>query len=1424
MGKSVKNTDPFAFKPEYNEQVTIAAPAADPNDAFSYKPEYNADVKKKIGGTASEIGITEPSPTASESQSKKETATDFLINDINKNDFFSDLAANTDRYFPNTTPQRVNQQAAEMTQKEVFRNPESLQRYAATRVNKIREEIKNIEREKFQLKDFTYADQLSSFDEGFITDPKKYDELAQQAREKQSYINQFKNNVADVAAGLIVAQQDLTKVDPRQVGREIVRIADPDQEEIFAMAEAGGKTLPGIRREELSLIGINALKQYLSRNPDIPNYEEAVRAVNDMESDLDERNFEITGQRVREKIGAQIYKEGRGSFFGFGYSPSVLQEVADNPSTGLTESEKKIFKNYVLPIERRIIGTNIPTSGFTKSMFNAIEKGAVNAGKSLGDVTGLRDESDQAQDILNREIEESRFRPAGESPTAQAQLAYLQQKEKKDGLTDGEKKLKTDLENYTYVRNGWSKFKDGVGDLTGQVAMIALTTKGLGAAGKALSASGEAGGLLGGLTRGAIGTALSNETVGLFLSSYLNAYDNYKQQAIELMPGEDQAANRDAYATVMSAVEGLSERIFRDTKILNAFTKNVSPAIRTITDKFISREITQQVAREETEKTLSSALKSFGKEYAKATGQESTEEAVVDFANGMARAVFGGQEFDIVKTGQQALNTFLTTALYSPLVAGMSATGSTRQQRAENSFMKSAIVDMAANPAQYLQSIEDLQTEGTITQQQANEKIKLVKSASKYLQEIPSARSVSRTVGEGDAAVEISEEKSFDYPEVSSYLLHRLNEGILNEQINESTDEVLKSQLQKKLKRSEEIRKGLFDGSVSVTPDLREVTDNPEEAAELGIFDAAKLPADDLIGTPFERGTQKVSRETERETTENQQQNEEEPEVENAPAPPIQGQAAPAEITEDQKASLINRAAEAATMEMNPDYAAVFTKNVEVGLREAAQQLNATGSEAKTARELYGPTISDIAVQLFPDERPPEMSSEMEASLLEDDDAEVDFPIQKIETDEKQIKESGSQEAAETEEGSAENAAEETVLNQQGAEPAAEAPLTEEKTIAQKGKEIADKIRSLKTRRDVAQANIFGIGVGIYDGAIETIATAVEQGAALADAINRGIRYIRDNGGDKLDEENFRQHIEDQAAGKKPKIKVQVGEEAEPEEKKPSRPKKERKESEPGDEIGDYKMTTSGEVNRFLSGATWADVFGEAPEGNQQYETQRLSDMLQDGQNMIAIAQGKWGGDVMMYAKPLFQFIQGLSDAETTNKKAVLLATLLGELQEAKLRSPERFEAIQQLERAVFAYYQSFMNQRGKEIVAARLLRLYRDKYIGDIYTDQILDEDQARAKKKMQAAEQNKNIDDVTAEREAPPVTPDEKKKEDTAAKKKTDAAKKDRSKKTKMSTTEAQQRAGDKIKDIEGRLGKEGKSGLIDKIKEAIKKLNCK
>lgn len=96
-----------------------------------------------------------------------------------------------------------------------------------------------------------------------------------------------------------------------------------------------------------------------------------------------------------------------------------------------------------------------------------------------------------------------------------------------------------------------------------------------------------------------------------------------------------------------------------------------------------------------------------------------------------------------------------------------------------------------------------------------------------------------------------------------------------------------------------------------------------------------------------------------------------------------------------------------------------------------------------------------------------------------------------------------------------------------------------EKGIAAKGKELADKIRQLKTRQDKLQTNIFGIPIAIYDGALETVATAIEKGSELAEAIQKGIEYIGKKAG--FDEENFRKHIEDFAAGEKPKIKVQVG-------------------------------------------------------------------------------------------------------------------------------------------------------------------------------------------------------------------------------------------------------------------------------------------
>jgi len=174
------------------------------------------------------------------------------------------------------------------------------------------------------------------------------------------------------------------------------------------------------------------------------------------------------------------------------------------------------------------------------------------------------------------------------------------------------------------------------------------------------------------------------------------------------------------------------------------------------------------------------------------------------------------------------------------------------------------------------------------------------------------------------------------------------------------------------------------------------------------------------------------------------------------------------------------------------------------------------------------------------------------------------------------------------------------------------------------------------------------------------------------------------------------------------------------------------------DPIADIAMTTSGEVGQMLSGKTITETLGYAPEGSQDYERQKLVDMLQDGKNMIGAAMGKWGTDLADYGQPLFNYIKNMStDDALMGKKAVLMATFLGEIREEINRNPNRADELRPLDAAVTAFYQNYMNQRGKEVAAGRLLRLYRDKYMGDIFANQILEEQEMRdlnALRKLQA------------------------------------------------------------------------------------------
>jgi|GEM_PF-3133644 len=69
--------------------------------------------------------------------------------------------------------------------------------------------------------------------------------------------------------------------------------------------------------------------------------------------------------------------------------------------------------------------------------------------------------------------------------------------------------------------------------------------------------------------------------------------------------------------------------------------------------------------------------------------------------------------------------------------------------------------------------------------------------------------------------------------------------------------------------------------------------------------------------------------------------------------------------------------------------------------------------------------------------------------------------------------------------------------------------------ISEQAKTLADKIRSLKSDKNSLHGGLQGVGVAIYDGALETAATVIENGGKLIDAIDAAVKHILANSEEK---------------------------------------------------------------------------------------------------------------------------------------------------------------------------------------------------------------------------------------------------------------------------------------------------------------------
>jgi hypothetical protein len=729
----------------------------------------------------------------------------------------------------------VDPAATQNKVEETIKDPKQLSNFVFKRVNEMENEINEFTKQRD-----SYVRKRGAFRGGeleapkpgertqgvyAISNPDRYDDLNAKITQLKNKQKEYRENAAEVVGQRIIKnklESGSKFIDVRQLGRDIVRYSNEELNNQFGALEQVKRDLGPSPTADLELAGIHAVKKFINDNPDNPNTKYLKTYIEEEEKTFDERNFELTAARVRHKIGATLFKESGSSIFRGHPSIGQIQQAAIN--SNLTPSEMKVFNNYVLPIEKKNIGTDIPTSGFVQKAGEAVEQG----------MTGLtnifRKDTERIREGLNQETNTA-YDEVGEFERDKAEYTRLKEKQKtKEGITAQEKKKLNTYEQYVDVRNWYDKFWDGSGDLTGQVlyqATLARLTGGIGnAVGKVP--------VLGTITNTATATMKGKDAANLMVSSFLTSYDNHAKDAALMMPGKYEALNRRMYAFTMAGVEGLSERIFNDTKVLDAFKKSISPEIAKLTTRVTAKEITREAAMDRLQSILQNKMKPFAKEFAKAEVQEGTEEAVVDIAQGIAASVFGGKEFDPDATIANATNTFLTTMAYSPFVSSMAAVKDVRA----GAFGKSGIYKMSSNPEIFRQEIYNQVDQGAIDQQEADQKIKIINTGSKILQQIPETRS-SDAQGKGVPV-------KLDYPDRVNYLTHRLNEAILDEQIANTSDEVLKADLIKQRDRSKQIREAIFKGDVVSGSNMEEVALDDKTATDLNVMPVEQVDEDAL--------------------------------------------------------------------------------------------------------------------------------------------------------------------------------------------------------------------------------------------------------------------------------------------------------------------------------------------------------------------------------------------------------------------------------------------------------------------------------------------------------------------------------------------------------------------------------------------------
>ena len=600
-------------------------------------------------------------------------------------------------------------------------------------------------------------------------------------------------------------------VTPLEIGREVMRITNPELYKQYEVA-GGGRAYGGFgtKREtpvyaddinrQMAQIGGEIMKMYGNKT--------AIERAGLEEKVLQNKFTYGEQERVKNKIASALYNKG--------VKPtSASKEQISQIVESLPDEDKRFWKQA-----EEDNNAKLPSTGFGYSLKNGFSGVVTDAVKTI--LTPLIPNKTREQALENLKAM-STSDIVGENPKEVAEFEALNQKKADGSITEQENIRLEDLKGRVRVRSGLEKIIDFAGGGLGQIMGLGTISAFTGG----LSQARTVGGALKALAFPSGGTG------GISSAAYLMANESNQKDAIRLFPDND--VKQAIAATAFNAVDMLVERIFPEEQVLNRVIKNdITSQISKISRDKINEQVVDNIVKEAARKIVTS-----GKEILKAPLQETAEEEIAMVLKEAIIAPILNPEFDkegvttkkILETGEQAF--WSSILLGAP--KGLMSLRDTR-------VPIETIWNTVSSPSEFIKinnTINKMEKSGELTAEDAQEKRAIIAQGIKEYNTNPV---VAGEVGD------------LTLKQRQNYFARLMHEKTLENQMNATTDDNVKTDLQNKINESKAQREKIFKNEVQVNEDNREMpagmTEDAFEVRER-LKTTQGLTDEDFVAEPF---------------------------------------------------------------------------------------------------------------------------------------------------------------------------------------------------------------------------------------------------------------------------------------------------------------------------------------------------------------------------------------------------------------------------------------------------------------------------------------------------------------------------------------------------------------------------------------------